>query len=1398
MPPSKPLPFGRRWRRLRLSGHHGLPTLAEAEDAALHLLHDVTHPRKWWTRGIFWLGLLVGLAVLLSATFQAAMWMAPGYRLKLAREVSIAIGHPITVGKLALSWRWAQPMLEAQGITLYADDAKTPLANAQKIRLGFATLQLLRGEFVPSEVNVAGLALAIDIDAEGHAHLRGLPSNRTPPTLAEVLRQIRRFARIKADDVSISVRDVRVPKGNFAIVLAHGDLRIEATGMELRANVRAPGVLADQLTLRAGLAGNLEAPASLSGQWTLEASNVALGAALVTRLPALGRARFGNAMVKASGDWAHMRLGESTLVFEAASAGIEPESAAGNAAVPTPALLHKLAFTLRYAPVADGGSLQVRNLQMLGSRGAWPTAGAALAWRDAASGREWSGSADFLRLDDLCPWLVLLPPKHGRDPVTPAPTGITSAASAATAAVEHHQEPPQFSTAVGDVQGLEARYALAADGSARYALHARLLGAGIGASTVIEDGSLGVHGINGDVSATEAGGKLGINASNLGLVLPRAFELPAVFETLSGTLSWQHETEGWNLQMPDLGWHAMGTQGRGRMNLLLPPEQAANLDLELRFSAADAARLKPWMPRHWGEGLKHWLNTGIVRARVPAAHLWIKGPMADFPFHKTPSGDWGLDITVADARLEYHPDWPGADKLSAELKFRGNGLEIAADHGIVSGVTATSARGGIADFAGPLLLLDIKTQGEAALYYELLNASPLHSTLRGLLTQTEGEGPAQTDVHLEIPLHAGSGQKLVASGIVRLADNRLRVHALDAPVEGITGSLRFGGPVGVAAEGLSARIYNTPLTADIAPAAGVDTINVRFATRFDESDPLALRYLPAWLRPSLSGNSSWKLTLPLSGTRAGKVMLASSLVGASSRLPPPLAKTAAESLPIHIAIDGDDNTPLRLNLDAEGRLGLALRFARERGELTVHGVNVLLGGGAAGNASEDGVRIVGNADRLNAGDWLGLLSGLHGSGLPFLGAQFSAQHLAAGGYETLPLSVNVSKNGDGLLSIGLSGAGGVGNASLAADNSLLSAEFSRLSLQATPVSATAKAVSDTNGGGGADAIIEPAKLPALNVRIEALNIGNIAFGALNLLTVRDASGQTLTNCTLSGGSAQLKAGGYWRRSKAGAEAGTRFTLSSNDLASTLEGLGFAPTISGKSAVITGDLNWSAVQGGLDWPYARGKIDLAAENGTLSSVDPGGASRVLGLLNLYALPRRLIFDFRDVINKGLGYDRIGGGFDLADGVAQIRNLSIKGPSVKMEITGTVGLAKRDLDQTVTVTPNTGGLTLGAVLLGGATLAVAPAVGVLAVIANQVLDKPIGQATKFSYRLTGPWDNPQIRRGDGTLVNPAMPPAPPSVPVPSEYRIESDALGTPPPASAPLPATESSLPTEPVKP
>ena len=108
-------------------------------------------------------------------------------------------------------------------------------------------------------------------------------------------------------------------------------------------------------------------------------------------------------------------------------------------------------------------------------------------------------------------------------------------------------------------------------------------------------------------------------------------------------------------------------------------------------------------------------------------------------------------------------------------------------------------------------------------------------------------------------------------------------------------------------------------------------------------------------------------------------------------------------------------------------------------------------------------------------------------------------------------------------------------------------------------------------------------------------------------------------------------------------------------------------------------------------------------------------------------------------------------------------------MKMEVRGRIGLAARDFDEKITVYPNvTTGVAVGATLIGG------PIAGGIALLAQEVFNKPFNALSRFSYHVTGSWDNPQVKAGDKQEL-PAQPaqPAVETPPAPAPPAAAEDA-------------------------
>lgn len=204
----------------------------------------------------------------------------------------------------------------------------------------------------------------------------------------------------------------------------------------------------------------------------------------------------------------------------------------------------------------------------------------------------------------------------------------------------------------------------------------------------------------------------------------------------------------------------------------------------------------------------------------------------------------------------------------------------------------------------------------------------------------------------------------------------------------------------------------------------------------------------------------------------------------------------------------------------------------------------------------------------------------------------------------------------------------------------------------------------------------------------------------------------------------------------GSRSSISATLTSTNVQQTMTRLDYQPGIDSDEMSIVVDLNWSGSPRADFLDVLDGDVQVVLGNGQLEEVEPG-AGRMFGLMSIVALPRRLNLDFRDVFNKGFGFDAIAGTFRVEKGRAYTCDLSLSGPAADIGIVGMADLANRNYDQTAIVSANVGNTLpiVGAVVAG-------PQVAAVLLIFSQIFKKPLQEVGQVYYDIDGSWDEPAV--------------------------------------------------------
>src|SRR5437870_865950 len=129
--------------------------------------------RRWWTISITVVSSLIVLAAMVSGAFQIAVRSVPGYREQLSQKLGDLLGRPVSIGDLRLTWRGYYPSLDLDRITLLATPSAPDAVTADRLRLAFSLPRLVRGDWMPTRIDLVGAEISASRDAQGHLHVRG-------------------------------------------------------------------------------------------------------------------------------------------------------------------------------------------------------------------------------------------------------------------------------------------------------------------------------------------------------------------------------------------------------------------------------------------------------------------------------------------------------------------------------------------------------------------------------------------------------------------------------------------------------------------------------------------------------------------------------------------------------------------------------------------------------------------------------------------------------------------------------------------------------------------------------------------------------------------------------------------------------------------------------------------------------------------------------------------------------------------------------------------------------------------------------------------------------------------------------------------------------------------------
>jgi uncharacterized protein (TIGR02099 family) len=850
----------------------------------------------------------------------------------------------------------------------------------------------------------------------------------------------------------------------------------------------------------------------------------------------------------------------------------------------------------------------------------------------------------------------------------------------------------------------------------------------------------GLGPVSGVLLADADGAALALAAgSALTFAYPHVFRESIRARVVSGNLAaWRGDDGAWRLGASELaldgeGWSATlagefaaGTEAR-------PP--LLDVRADVHAGRVERARLF-WPVNVMPPDTVRWLDRGLVGGDVRSGAAVFRGEL-----RRQSLRDGGARLeavaTVRDAVLDYAPGWPMASLERASLRFIDNGMWIDEVSGVVRGLRVADAAASIDDFADARLVVDVRHgAGDGPDLLGFLRDSPLEQRLGAALHGVELGGRGELALRLELPLKPGEIGMLDLAGEVRLADATLADRARELDFGTTSGRVRFS-ERGIVTDDLSVRFGGEPATFALAVGEFVaDPRHVAEASVRGELPAAALlaRFPGAAdIAQRLPGRAQWDLLLavardeadgPSGRAAAQRLSVRSDLVGIALDLPAPLRKDAASALPFRLDLALDGPREARIDL---GRIARARARWPESGD----GASVALALGMADvpELPERGIVIRGDVAALDADGWLDVATRLPAAGAGttplVLDIDLDASELALIG-RAFPETRIVVAREQSRSEIRFEGPSIVGFARLpepTATARRVTLDFDRLHLQ------------DRVPGVHAEPT-DPATLPALLIEARDFRLGDARLGAIAIETRPIEGGLSVERLSATSPELSVTGSGRWIGVGAAARSDFEVELTATSLGRMLDALGFVGIVDGGETRARMSGRWPGGPADLKLARFDGELEARVARGRILEVEPG-AGRILGLVSLTEIPRRLALDFSDFFQRGMAFDSIEGRFRLEAGDAWTDAIAIASPGADIVISGRTGLAARDYDQRLVVTPR-----VGSVLPIVGALAAGPAGAAFGAVAQGVLGPGIGRIATANYKVTGSWDSPEI--------------------------------------------------------
>ncbi len=837
-----------------------------------------------------------------------------------------------------------------------------------------------------------------------------------------------------------------------------------------------------------------------------------------------------------------------------------------------------------------------------------------------------------------------------------------------------------------------------------------------------------------------------------------------------------------------LHFYNMDAKGSGKLTWRSQPQKSAQvmddlgfLDLDVRLTHANVAQTWRYLPKSMPIDARNYIHDALTKGTAHNVSFRVKGQVAEIPFYgnslAAQQGIFNIHADITDTDMVYVPlqlqqaehgmHWSPLQNIAGQIDINKKSLKVKANQFSLQDaplLKMSPSTVQILDLENPIV--EVATHASADLMHLLKFAlhSPIAPQIESALQQATGNGSADVDVILKLPL-ANINQIKIAGAVV-FNQNDIRLSPKTPLFTQAVGTLHFN-ENGFSIPKITAKFAGGEVqmnggsvhaAANSSSNQTMPSVKIQAKGALDVTQILPLldlKKMHSVLQPFLHTERlvgydfDWQL---LNGNP--QWVLQSDLQGVSWTLPEPLRKLPNQVLPLRLtqndvthpatsAFEPEPESDWHLTLgdviDAKWRMK-----SRENSNsiMGVTHADIRLGNPSSDHqtSKKERFNLDVRADSLNADEWENIISRLsidteqvsktqdnateknktpkiilHANKIQWRGQVFDAVTLKAHHDKNIwQVNMHATQfDGDVLY-----------------NPEKITARFKHLTLTPFLQSTTNEYKLPRNDG---------IQLPAVDATVEKFQFGGRDVGRVEIFATNErntTSNEPIWNLqrfNINLTEAKLTATGQWE----GKKSAMNFNLDIADSGQLLNRFGQKDVLLGGKGVLSGHVAWPGSPLDMKSRLMIGQFNINLEKGQFLKVEPG-AAKLLSVLSLQSLTRRLNLDFRDVFSKGFVFDFVHGDINVAKGSANTHNLQMSGINATVLMDGTADIATETQDVHVVLAPE---INAGVVSLVVAT-ALNPAVGLSTFLAQLFLRQPLMAAATREYRIQGPWITPII--------------------------------------------------------